>query len=412
MHRITRYILLALVAAFTACALCACTASGPSSSSSPTSDETVPGNEVSREEVEAVLNKAAETTFSTVTFSVKTETTATGPASDGTTQTQTMLTSMNGELDKGGEKPRLHIGYEAQSTMQLGKTSYDMFIDSSNLIVIQNEQPFVDAMTDDMLDSYANSVTSVISKEEIGAMLDMAASYKMEAAEDETTVSITIDKDKLAEATASEDSTLPESTQVATMVVSYSIGSDNRFKTVRLMSSTSGSPTYRVHQSYQFSKYDETTEPEWPDLSAYVAQQSGIMTDANGRMYIVGDDGQVYYVTEIGDDGMIYYDTGAAGESAETIYYETVPQTDTATSTNTNVNTNANTNANTGETDTNTNDGGASTEEGKGRAYITADDGTIHFLDEPGSKLFTNEDGTRYFIDADGNFYFLAEEGE
>lgn len=400
MHKYTRYLLLALITAFTACVLCACAGSGSSSSSSTASEESDPGNEVSREEVEAILHKAAETTFSNVSFSVKTETTATGAASNGAPQTQTMLTTMSGELDKGGEKPRLHIGYEAQSTMQLGKTSYDMFIDSENLIVIQNEQPFVDAMADDMLNSYANSVTSVVSKEEIDAMLDMAASYKMQAADDETTVSLTIDNAKLAEATASDDSTLPTNTQVATMVVSYSIDADSRFKTVRLMSSTNGSPTYRVHQTYQFSKYDETTLPTWPDLSAYIAQRSGIMTDENGRMYIVGDDGQIYYVTEIGDDGMIYYDTGNAGGSDETVYYEPTTPAET-----TNTNTPSGNTGNTGNTDT------PSTED-KGRAYITADDGTIHFLDEPGSKLFTNADGSRYFIDADGNFYFLAEEGE
>ena len=137
MHKYTRYLLLALITAFTACALCACAGSGSSSSSSTASEEAAPGNEVSREEVEAVLHKAAETTFSNVSFSVKTETTATGAASNGAPQTQTMLTTMSGELDKGGEKPRLHIGYEAQSTMQLGKTSYDMFIDSENLIVFQ-----------------------------------------------------------------------------------------------------------------------------------------------------------------------------------------------------------------------------------------------------------------------------------
>lgn len=409
MRNITRIILTTTVAALMACALSACAnGNASSSSSSQGQTETAPANTVAREDVEPVLHKAAELAFSSVSFTVRTESTATGAASNGAVQSQTMTTAMIGELDKSGEKPKMHIRYEAQSNTQLGKTMYDMYIDSENLIVNQNEQLYVDAMTDETLSSYADSVTSVISTEEIDSVLDMAASFKMEEKDGETTVSITVDKDKLVETGTVDASSLPENTSIATMVVSYSIGADDRFKAVRIMSSTNGTPTYRVHQSYQFSNYDAATLPAWPDLQSYIANQSGIQTDANGRMYIVGDDGQAYYITEIGDDGMIYYDTGGAGNTSETTYYETDP---TAAA-------NAGNAGGAGAGDAGAGDAGAGDagapdaggEADQGRAYITADDGTVHFLDEEGSRLITNDDGSRYFIDADGNFYFLADE--
>lgn len=391
-------LLLTCVSVLLACSLFACGNNASSSSASSDSQEeaVAEGQEVTREEVEEILYKASEATFTNVSFTTKTETTATGATANGVPQTQTIQTTMSGQFDKSGEKPKLHLNYSAVSTMELGKTGYEMFIDSENLIVKQNEQLFVDAMTDEMLNSYANSVTSVTSPDEIGSMLDMAASYKIAEDEDETTVSITIDKDKLAESGAVDESSLPDNNAISTMVMSYTVGPDDRFKTVRIMSSTSGTPTYRVHQSYQFSDYDNTALPEWPDLKAYIAERSGIQTDANGRMFIVGDDGQTYYVSEIGDDGMIYYDTGtqtSGGEDSTTYYYDVPPAADAGTATNTG-------------TDADTS--GGSTED-QGRAYITADDGTIHFLDEEGSRIINNEDGSRYFIDADGNFYFLAE---
>lgn len=393
------------MAALFAFALSACSnASAASSSAEAQENEAAEEHAVAREDVEDILHRAAETTFSNITFATKTETTATGASSNGQQITQTIRTSMKGQLDKGGEKPKLHMSYEAQSNMELGKTTYEMFIDKDNLIVSQNEQLYVDAMTDEMLNSYADSVTSIMSADEIDSMLDMASNLKIQEGKDETTVTITIDKDKLIESEAVDESSLPETTQIATMVVSYTVDSDDRFKTVRLMSSTTGTPTYRVSQTYEFSNYDETTLPEWPDLDAYVAQQSGIKTDENGRMYIVGDDGQIYYVTEIGDDGMIYYDmgnTGAGGTTGDT-YYETV-ETPTTTTTQTVIEPTATVDSTNTSTDT-SND--------KGRAYITADDGTIHYLDEEGSRLIQNDDGTSYFIDADGNFYFLSYEDD
>ncbi|MBQ9042985.1 MAG: hypothetical protein IJ111_09270 [Eggerthellaceae bacterium] len=391
-----RLIALTCLTALLALTLCACSNATASSDSAQQESEAAEEQTVSREDVEAILHKAAETTFTNVTFSMKTDTTATGAASNGQVQTQTMRTTTKGQLDKSGEKPKMHMSYEAQSSMQLGKTTYEMFIDSERLIVRQSEQLYVDAMTDSMLDSYAASVTSVMSADEIDAMLDMASGLKLQESDDETVVTITLDTDKLAEEQAVDDSSLPESTEISTMVVSYSVDPDDRIKTVRFMSSTTGTPTYRVNQTYEFSDYDSTALPEWPDLDAYVAQQSGIMTDENGRMYIIDDDGQIQYVSEIGEDGMIYFDTSGSSDTTSgettTYYYDTPSQTGTTT--------------------TNASSTTGSSEEDKGRAYITADDGTIHFLDEEGSKLFENEDGTRYFIDADGNFYFLADEEE
>lgn len=342
----------------------------------------------SREEVEAILNRAIEADYDSVTFSSRTDTSATGSTADGQMQTQTMRTTMRGQLDRGGETPVMHMAYEAQSNVQLGKTQYEMFIDKDNLIVSQGGQLYVDAMDPEMLDGYAQSVTAVTSAEEVSSILDMAGSLKVDQANDDTVVTITVDRDKLAESQMVDTSSLPDSTQIATMVVNYVIDDQDRFKTVRIMSSTSGTPTYRVQQTYDFSDYDATELPEWPDLDAYVAEQSGIMTDADGRMYIVGDDGQTYYVTEIGDDGMIYYNTGADntgyGSGGDTEYYYVDDPDASAT---------------TGDS-TSTDADEASSSDDLGRAYITDDDGNIHYLDEGrtidaggGWALFYDENG-------------------
>lgn len=393
-----------------ALSLAACSNTDSTSDAAPASEgAAAEETAVSREEVEPILNAAIEADYASVTFASRTDTSATGTSSNGQSQTQTMRTSMRGELDRSGEAPALHIDYEAQSNMSLGKTQYEMFIDSENLIVSQGGQLYVDAMSEEVLDGYANSVTAVTSAEEIGSILDMAGGLKMEQVEGDTVITVTVDKDKLLESDLVDTSSLPETSQIATMVVNYVIDSDSRFKTVRLMSSTTGTPTYRVQQTYSFSKYDETELPEWPDLNAYAANQSGIMTDASGRMYIVGDDGQIYYVTEIGDDGMIYYDTGASSAggspSLEPEYYYV--DVDDATATGTSAPADTSTSADATE-DADTSTGGGDTTSDRGRAYITADDGTIHYLDEEGSRLFENDDGTSYFIDADGNFYFLS----
>lgn len=435
-------------------ALPACASSGASSASNEQSQQTEqaqPGASATREDVEAVLLAASQKTFSNVAFELRTETSAVGPGQDGTMQSQMIKTSTIGELDQSGERPRLHMKYSAQSSMELGKVTYEMFISSENLIVNQNDQLYVDAMTDEALNSYVNSVVNVTAEEGIASMLDAAANYKIEETDGQTNVTITVDLDKAqqtaaeeadavaetetataeteaaasgeaesasaeaasvasAEATAasagsasaeaasatssdsadpaSADDAMPAGTEMASIVVCYSIGEDGRFKSVRVVSSTTGTPTYHSKQTYKFTDYDTTTLPEWPDLKAYVAERSGVATDENGRMYVLGDNGERYYVSEIGDDGMIYFDTGTSSATDESYYYT---YNDTPTDT--------------GAVDTSSEDTTSST----GRAYITGDDGKIHYLDEEGSHLYENEDGTRYFVDADGNFYFLSE---
>ena len=414
MTKRTRTVLVASITLIMAFILAACSNGNASSSAQQQEDSAAATQSASREEVEAVLTKAAESKYKNVSFTNKVETTATAAAANGAAQSQTIRTTTSGELDQSGDKPKLHMKYQAQSNVELGKTEYEMFIDDQHLIVNQKEQLYVDAMNEETLNSYASSITSLLSADEIGAILDMAGGFKMEASGDDTVVTVTVDKDKLAESAKVDDSSLPETTQIATMVVSYTIDSDDHFKAVRLMSSTTGTPTYRVNQTYQFSKYDETALPEWPDLNAYIAQQSGIMTDENGRMYIVGDDGQRYYVTNIGDDGTIYYDTGNTGTPT---YTESGGQPTQSGGETTTVSGGSTSGSDTtggsttgGSTAGGNTTGGGSTTGGtdsdKGRAYITAADGTIHYLDEPGSEI-RDLGGATVFIDANGEWYFL-----
>ena len=261
---------------------------------------------VSREDVEPILYAAAEKQFSNVAFSMENETVATGPDKDGAMQTQTATARTVGEIDFSGDKPRAHMTYTASSTAELGRTEYELFVDSESLIVRQDDQLFTDTMTDEMLESYTGAVTSVITREEIENMLDMASGFKLQEADGETTVSITVDVSKLPEE-ESDTAAASEDIEIETMVASYTIGADGRFKTVLVITSTGGTPTYRMHQTYRYSGYDETTLPDWPDLQAYILEQSGIKTDENGNMYFVAEDGQTYRITEIGDDGTIYY---------------------------------------------------------------------------------------------------------
>ncbi len=432
MPKLIRIMAVACIAALMALALAACSNANASStaasgSASPQSEASDEGKSAAIEDVEAVLHKASESTFTNLAFTTKTETTATGVSANGQTSSQSATTTMKGQLDLSGSKPKLHMSYKAQSSSELNATEYDMFISADGLIVRQGDQLYQDTMSDTMLDSYAASITSAITADEIDAVLDMAASCKMTEENGKTTVTVTLDKNKLAQSNMVDMSSLPSNTEIATMIVTYDIDENNRFQTVRIMSSTSGTPTYRVNQTYEYSDYNATELPEWPDMNSYIAQSSGIMTDANGNMYIVGDDGQLYYVTSIGEDGTVTFNMGATSEAAvveyyyeealaetpalyatladaEEAYYEMISEADTATEVEKSTSSET---SETGTTDATNNESG---EEEVGRAYITADDGTIHFLDEEGSQLFDNGDGTRYFIDRDGNFYFLADE--
>lgn len=316
MRAFAKNLLLACVAAALALTLAACggaeqagsASTGASSTSGNASDAS--GQAVSREDVEPILNAAANQAFSNVTFAVETETTATLPDDKGVMQTNSATTSIKGELDRSGDAPKMHMSFVASSTVELGRTAYELFIDSDALLIKQGDELYSDTMTDDMLNSYADSVTGIITIDEIAKMLDAAASYKMSKSGDETTITVTVDVSKLPkeqEADSEDESALPDGTDLATMIASYTIGSDGRFKTVLIISSTEGASAFRMHQAYRYSGYDETTLPDWPDLQAYILEQSGIKVDENGNMYFIGDDGQTYYVSEIGDDGTVYY---------------------------------------------------------------------------------------------------------
>ena len=310
MKTISKTILLACATALLAFALAACGSSGQAESGASAGSASASSDsaaQASREDVEPILLKAAEQPFSTVTFETETETTATGPDDKGAMQTHSAITSLDGELDRSGDKPKMHMKHESMSTVELGRTEYDLFIDSESFIIKQGDELFTDQMTDEILDSYVDAATGAITVKEITEALDAAVNYKLAENNGETTVTVTIDPAKLSKTQAEDESPLPEGADITTMVASYTIDAEGRFKSVRIMTSTTGTPTYRTHQTCLYSGYDSTTLPEWPDLQAYVLEQSGIKTDENGNMYFEGEDGQIYYVTEITDDGTIYY---------------------------------------------------------------------------------------------------------
>ena len=464
---------LALALALAAGCLAAC-ANETGSKASATGASSAAADEATaaRAEIESIVEAAAATEYTSVGFSTTTETTATATV-NGQLQQQAVETSMTGELDKT-DNARVHMACTSQSSSALGVTAYDMYVDGTDLMVTQGDQIYRDDLAEGAAQTYAQSVMSVTSKEEIGKMLDVASSCKVSAEGDDTVVSITADAGKLADSGLYDTSSLPEGSTVATFVASYTIGPDNRFKSVRLMSSTTGTPTYRVSQTYKYYDYDAVTMPEWPNWEAFVARESGILTDANGRMYLVGDDGQIYYIESIGKDGTItfdpsslatttyeeggvYYETttveyestpaqttdaqgttgttgstgteGTAGgassdESSSTAGSDTTSEatgstsgsttdTGTATGSTTDSGTTSDTSTTSGnDTSTTTSGDGTSSGSEKGRAYITAYDGTIHYLDEPGSEI-RDLGGTLVFIDSNGEWYFLnVEDGE
>lgn len=286
--------------------LAAC--SGSQGSKSGAASEGSPLDEGVREQIETVVAEARDAKFDNVTFDMRTETAVTSKDEEGNTQQQVTVTETKGELDRSSEKPRLHMGYESSNNLQLEKTSYDMYMDEKALFIKQGEQLYKNEIDDATLQNYATSITSVGSETEIEELLNVASSYTIEEKESgDTVITIVADVKKIEESSIIDTSSLPEGSSVATLVASYIIGPDSRFKSIRLMSSTTGAPTYRVDQSYQFSNYDTTVMPEWPDFTAYVAQQMGIETDADGRQYIVYDDGQTYYVDHIDENGTVYF---------------------------------------------------------------------------------------------------------
>lgn len=259
-----------------------------------------------KSEIQSLIAQAREHTFDNVTFDVTVETAVTARDDEGNMQQQVSLIERSGELDQNTDDPKMHMVYEQSSNMELGKTVYEMYIDKSGMIMMQEENLYRNASDKDTVNAQIASVTSIASETEVNDLLDVARSYEIqEQANGDKLITIVADVDKLIANSLIDTSSLPEGSSVATLVASYVISSDNHFKTVRLMSSTSGSPTYRVDQNFKFSKYDETVMPEWPDIQKYYAKMAGFTEGADGRMYIE-DDGQMVYFDYIDDEGMIH----------------------------------------------------------------------------------------------------------
>lgn len=232
-------------------------------------------DEAMRAQITQIIEQAANAEYGSVTFNVETKTSATSTSSvNGQQQQQTMTTTMTGEISKAGDAPSMHMRYQASSTQDPTRTEYDMYITPQERIVQQGEELYLDEMTQDDFNNYVKSITAATTFDEVNKLLELASECKKEEKDGETVISMTIDRNKLNESDLIDSTSLPEGTEIATLVASYSIDDQNRFKAVRLMSSTTGSPTYRVSQTYKFSNYDETTMPAWPDLEAYIAAHS------------------------------------------------------------------------------------------------------------------------------------------
>ena len=414
------------------CPLAAC--SNSKAANSAEAAEATQLDEGMRAEIVSMIAKAREHSFTNVTFSMKTETTASMRDEKNNLQQQIITTDMTGQLDQSGETPVMHMGYEGTSSTKLEKTTYDMYIDKTGIVVSQQGQLFKNPIDDATLQGYASSITAIGAEDELNQLLDVASSYDLQKQDNgDTLITIVADVNKLAETTLVDMSSLPEGSSVATLVASYVIDPENHFKTVRLMSSTTGTPTYRVDQNYQFSNYDTTVMPEWPDLEAYYAEQVGIKTDEQGRRYMVADDGQIYYVESIDENGMIHfqmpegaassesgggysYSTGGGEGSVNDLYDYVIldpsaadggsAQNTTATS-GSSAGTNANTGSNAGGANTNTSTQ-QQTGDPRGRASINVE-GTQYWLDTDGA-VKTNSSGDQWFYPNDGTGPYLLDD--
>ena len=315
-----------------ACALLAGCDGGSAQSGSSASDEASsaasaasgedPLDPAVRAEIEQAIAEARNSEYKNVTFGIETLTSAIG-SEKGKTEKQAVQTTMDGQLAIDGKDKSMHFDYEMQSTAQPTKVAYEMFIDKDGIIVKQ-DGVFYGGVQGAEPDDYLSSVTGVASEEEVGKLLDAASSYKIEHGDD-TTITITADASKLAETGLIDTGSLPANSSIATLVANYVITPDKHFKAVRMMSSTSGTPTYRVNQTYNFSKYDETEMPEWPSAADRVAQDPRIKTDPDGSQYIIAEDGNKYYIDHIDEDGTVHLRADQAaqggGGGGEVYYY-------------------------------------------------------------------------------------------
>ena len=417
----------ACVAALLAGGLFACASpSQTSASTAPASTSSQSNENASRADVEAVLNPAIAAEYDNLSFRMETDATVSATV-EGKTQQQSQNTTSVGELAKSGDNKALHLNFSSSSTAEPGKTSYELFINGDGIVIKQGDKMYSDVSNKESLENNIQSITRITSADEIKNILDTASSYKLEKKDGETTVFITADTSKLGDSKLIDASSLPEGSSIATFVTSYTVDADNHFKTVRVMSNTAGAPTYHVSQTYQFSNYNETSLPAWPDMNAYLAEQAGLSTDENGKMYFTDENGQIYYVDYIDDDGMIHFNSsvetvggGMAGGGATTTRRQSTGNapSNNGNSNNSNIkkddpNEKANPSFAEGDktptesesTAKGSNTKGTSTNS-QGRAYITGSDGRIHYLDEPGSEI-RDLGGSKVFIDADGEWYFL-----
>lgn len=271
---------------------------------SAASDES--GDEL-RESILAKLASARDASYDNATFGTKTETIVTEKDDEGQDQQQIITSTMSGEIDRSGATPRVHMSYEETTSARLEKSTYDMFIDASGMIVKEGDALYKDEIDEESLQSYAASFSEIASEESVTELLDMSSDYNMTESDGETTITITMDVNKLEETPLVDISSLPEGSSIATFIASYSLDSENRLKAVRLSSSTTGYPTYRVDQKYWFSDYDTTVLPEWPDVDAYMEEQAGIMTDEDGNKYFVDEEGVQHTIESIDPDGTVNY---------------------------------------------------------------------------------------------------------
>jgi len=404
MGKLFRAVAVLLLGALLALPIAGCSSSGNSSGASSAS---VQASSVSADAIKERLTAAFDNDYTSVTFAMTATTSATGRVTNpdtnlSQTTTQSVETVMAGELVKTDSGNAMHVNYKVTSTSSFDRTEFEMWLQDGIATIVQDEIVYKEPLEGTNMDTFFESAMTVVSAEQSDKILDMATSFKMEETEDgNTVITVTADPTKLAESGLIDTSSLPEGTQISSMVMNFTIGPDDHFKTVRMMARTNGSPSYSVYQVCSYTNYDQSQIPEAPEATGGVK----IETDADGTQYFYDEDGAKYIVTEIAEDGTIYYYPESAASSGYDYGYDygynyydyggyDYSSTDDSS---------AGTSGDTGGSDTSD-----ASDPNIGRAYITGDDGQIHYLDAPGTQLIRNEDGSSYFIDENGYLYYLG----
>lgn len=319
-----------------ACALLAGCASGNSqqaqSAQAPSAEaasaQASPTDPQVRSEIEKALADVRAASYENVSFSMETNTSATG-TDQGRIVRQTVRTTMKGELSLKKDDNAMHFFYDMRSSSQPTVVAYDMYVNKDNIFVKQNDKLYLVGEKDAKPENYISTITDIVSEKEVAKLLDAASEFKIDKGE-ETVITVTANASKLAESELIDSAALPAGASVATLVANYVIQLDNHLKTVRLMSSTSGTPTYRVNQTYNFSKYNETELPKWPTMQDQLAQDPRVTTDADGNMYLTADDGNKYRIESVDPDGTVHFygnqqnmgNAGASDSGSGGYYYD------------------------------------------------------------------------------------------